>query len=100
MISGILPEWQEADDKKKKGVIAMLRSWTGEMMIYAMIQMKTWITIKNEHKANVQRRWDNRTKMSKAFQNWRRRVGQAHEAKTGGKKKGKGVKREREDVWN
>eukprot|EP00965_Chrysotila_dentata_P142370 4706841-Pleurochrysis_carterae.AAC.1 len=46
MISGIIPEWQEADDKKKRGVIAMLRSWTGEKMNHARIQMKTWMTIK------------------------------------------------------
>eukprot|EP00965_Chrysotila_dentata_P105798 3495173-Pleurochrysis_carterae.AAC.1 len=68
----------------------MLRSWTGDMMKHARIQMKTWITIKNEHKANVQRRWHNRAKMSKAFQKWRRRVGHVHEAKTREKKKGKG----------
>eukprot|EP00965_Chrysotila_dentata_P021887 724632-Pleurochrysis_carterae.AAC.1 len=67
MISGIIPEWQVTDNKKKKGVIALLRSWTGEMMNSARIQMKTWVTIKNEHKASVQRRWDNRGKMYKAF---------------------------------
>eukprot|EP00965_Chrysotila_dentata_P080775 2665612-Pleurochrysis_carterae.AAC.1 len=83
MISGIIPEWQEADDKKKKGVIAMLRSWTREMMNHARIQMKTWITIKNEHKAKVQYKWDNRANMCRAFQNWRERVGHVHEARTG-----------------
>eukprot|EP00965_Chrysotila_dentata_P026157 867019-Pleurochrysis_carterae.AAC.1 len=50
MISGIIPEWHEADDKKKKGVMAMLRSWTGEMMNHARIQMKTWIAIKTNIK--------------------------------------------------
>eukprot|EP00965_Chrysotila_dentata_P092705 3059921-Pleurochrysis_carterae.AAC.1 len=55
MISGIIPEWQEADVKKKKGAITVLRSWTGDMMNHARIQMKTWITIKNEHKASVKR---------------------------------------------
>eukprot|EP00965_Chrysotila_dentata_P218202 6190454-Pleurochrysis_carterae.AAC.1 len=45
-ISGTIPEWQEVDDKKEKGVIAMLTSWTGEMMHLARIQMKTWIAIK------------------------------------------------------
>eukprot|EP00965_Chrysotila_dentata_P015108 499871-Pleurochrysis_carterae.AAC.1 len=52
MISGIIPEWQAADVKKKKGIVAVLRSWTGDMMNHARIQMKTWITIKNEHKAS------------------------------------------------
>eukprot|EP00965_Chrysotila_dentata_P219783 6191354-Pleurochrysis_carterae.AAC.1 len=32
MISGIIPEWQDADNKREKGVIALLRLWTGEMM--------------------------------------------------------------------
>eukprot|EP00965_Chrysotila_dentata_P227179 6195841-Pleurochrysis_carterae.AAC.2 len=61
MISGIIPEWHHTDNKKKKGVIALLKSWTGEMMNcnWARIQMKTWVATKNEHKANVQRRWDN-----------------------------------------
>eukprot|EP00965_Chrysotila_dentata_P086409 2851333-Pleurochrysis_carterae.AAC.1 len=44
-------------------------------MDWARTQMKTWIVTKNdEHKANVQRRWDNRGKMNKAFQTWRKRV--------------------------
>eukprot|EP00965_Chrysotila_dentata_P034820 1159005-Pleurochrysis_carterae.AAC.1 len=56
---------------------------------------------KNEHKANVQRRWDSRSKTSKAFQKWRRMVGHVHEAKTGGKEEGeRGIERERENVWN
>eukprot|EP00965_Chrysotila_dentata_P067741 2241530-Pleurochrysis_carterae.AAC.1 len=41
MISGIIPEWRDTDNKKKKGVIALLGSWTGEMMNCARIQMKT-----------------------------------------------------------
>eukprot|EP00965_Chrysotila_dentata_P167834 5542472-Pleurochrysis_carterae.AAC.1 len=40
MISGIIPEWRETDMKRKKGVIALLGSWTGEMMNWARIQMK------------------------------------------------------------
>eukprot|EP00965_Chrysotila_dentata_P065304 2163967-Pleurochrysis_carterae.AAC.1 len=44
MISGIIPEWRETDNKRKKGVITLLRLWTGEMMNLARIQMKTWIT--------------------------------------------------------
>eukprot|EP00965_Chrysotila_dentata_P261465 6214263-Pleurochrysis_carterae.AAC.4 len=72
-----IPEWQEADNKKKKGVKTLLRSWTGEMMNCARIQMKMWITTKNEHKATVQRRWDSRGKMrtDKAFQIWREKIG-------------------------
>eukprot|EP00965_Chrysotila_dentata_P054703 1816087-Pleurochrysis_carterae.AAC.1 len=37
-------------------------------------QMKMWVATKNEHKANVQRRRDNRGKMNKAFQSWKTRV--------------------------
>eukprot|EP00965_Chrysotila_dentata_P064495 2138581-Pleurochrysis_carterae.AAC.1 len=44
------------------------------MMNCARIHMKKWITAKNEHKAAVQKRWDNRDKMSKAFRNWRKRL--------------------------
>eukprot|EP00965_Chrysotila_dentata_P035784 1190910-Pleurochrysis_carterae.AAC.1 len=40
----------------------------------ARIQMKMWVTTKNEHKANVQRRWDNRGKRNKAFQSWKLRA--------------------------
>eukprot|EP00965_Chrysotila_dentata_P188184 6172581-Pleurochrysis_carterae.AAC.1 len=36
--------------------------------------------------------------MSKAFKNWRRRVGQVHEAKKGGKEEGEGG-RERERTY-
>eukprot|EP00965_Chrysotila_dentata_P210573 6185972-Pleurochrysis_carterae.AAC.1 len=75
MISGIIPEWQEADDKDKKKTIATMRSWTGEMMNRAGIQMKMWIERKNEHKANVQRRWDNRGRMNSAFKRWKRIIG-------------------------
>eukprot|EP00965_Chrysotila_dentata_P131702 4354676-Pleurochrysis_carterae.AAC.1 len=60
MISGIIPEWRDTNSRRKKGVMALLRSWTGEMMNWARTQMKTWIATKNENKANVQRRWDNR----------------------------------------
>eukprot|EP00965_Chrysotila_dentata_P174536 5761181-Pleurochrysis_carterae.AAC.2 len=56
IISGIIPEWCDTNNTRKKGVIALLRSWTGEMMKCARIQMKTWIVAKNEHKAYVQRR--------------------------------------------
>eukprot|EP00965_Chrysotila_dentata_P147572 4872291-Pleurochrysis_carterae.AAC.1 len=32
MVSGIIPEWQHLDDKKRKGAIATMRLWTGELM--------------------------------------------------------------------
>eukprot|EP00965_Chrysotila_dentata_P217285 6189899-Pleurochrysis_carterae.AAC.2 len=73
MISaGIIPEWQEADNKEKKGTIMTMRLWTGVLMNWARIQMKTWIEGKNRHKASVQRRWDNRGKMHKMFLEWKR----------------------------
>eukprot|EP00965_Chrysotila_dentata_P042823 1421333-Pleurochrysis_carterae.AAC.1 len=88
MISGIIPEWRNTDSKRKKWVIALLRLWTGEMMTCARIQMKTWIATKNAHKAKVQRRWDNRGKMNKAFQRWRRRVKHEDEERVDGKEEG------------
>eukprot|EP00965_Chrysotila_dentata_P063365 2100156-Pleurochrysis_carterae.AAC.1 len=88
IISGIIPELQETDNKKKKGVIARIRIWTGEMMNNARIQINTWIKIENEHKAKVQYRWDNRTKTKKAFQIWRKKVGHEWEAQKSGKEEG------------
>eukprot|EP00965_Chrysotila_dentata_P017585 584100-Pleurochrysis_carterae.AAC.1 len=75
MISGIIPEWQHADDNKKRGAIVMMKSWTGELMNQARIHMKAWIEKKNEHKAVVQRRWDNKGKTLQMFMRWRRKVG-------------------------
>eukprot|EP00965_Chrysotila_dentata_P241574 6204362-Pleurochrysis_carterae.AAC.2 len=49
MISGIIPEWQETENKREKGTIAMMRLWTGEMMNNAGTQMKTWMEKKKEH---------------------------------------------------
>eukprot|EP00965_Chrysotila_dentata_P216583 6189458-Pleurochrysis_carterae.AAC.1 len=96
MISDIIPEWRVTDNKKKKGIIALLTSWTGEMMNSARIQMKTWVTIKNEHKTSVQRRWDNRGKMHKAFQKLRRGVWHAYNAQAERKEDGEGrIERER-----
>eukprot|EP00965_Chrysotila_dentata_P101376 3346599-Pleurochrysis_carterae.AAC.1 len=46
----------------------------------------------NEHKADVQRRWDNRGKTHKAFQRWRKRVGHEDEAQAGGKEDREGGK--------
>eukprot|EP00965_Chrysotila_dentata_P217036 6189738-Pleurochrysis_carterae.AAC.2 len=89
MISGIIPEWCDTNNNRKKGVIALFTSWTGEMMNYARIQMKTWIATKNEHKAYVQRRWDNRDKMNKAFQTWRKGLRQEYDEQGAGKEEGK-----------
>eukprot|EP00965_Chrysotila_dentata_P261083 6214132-Pleurochrysis_carterae.AAC.3 len=75
MISGIILEWQEANDKEKKGTISTMKLWTGEMMNRARIQMKTWIERSNEHRANVQHRWDNRGKTNKAFMKWKKATG-------------------------
>eukprot|EP00965_Chrysotila_dentata_P090138 2975223-Pleurochrysis_carterae.AAC.1 len=88
MISGIIPEWRHTDNKGKKGVIDQLGSWTVEMTNCARIQMKTWTAMKNEHKADVQRRWDNRGKMNKAFQTWRSRVRHEGEEQAEGKEQG------------
>eukprot|EP00965_Chrysotila_dentata_P050844 1686181-Pleurochrysis_carterae.AAC.1 len=74
MMSGIIPEWNSTDNKGKKGAIALLILWTGELMNCARIQMKTWITIKNEQKDKAQKRWDNRGMMNKTFQRWKTRV--------------------------
>eukprot|EP00965_Chrysotila_dentata_P179715 5934228-Pleurochrysis_carterae.AAC.1 len=73
MISGIIPEWCNTDNKREKGVKALLRLWTGEMMNCARIQMKTWIwiTTKNEHKARYKEDGTTGEKMNKAFQRWR-----------------------------
>eukprot|EP00965_Chrysotila_dentata_P194913 6176667-Pleurochrysis_carterae.AAC.4 len=62
------------------------------MMNYARIQMKTWIAIKNEHTANVQRRWDNRGNMYKAFQRCKKRAWPEYDVQTGGKEEGAGGK--------
>eukprot|EP00965_Chrysotila_dentata_P188110 6172543-Pleurochrysis_carterae.AAC.3 len=62
------------------------------MMNWARIQMKSWIATKNEHKANVQRRWDNRGKMHMAFQRWREKVRQEDETQTGREENGEGEK--------
>eukprot|EP00965_Chrysotila_dentata_P144133 4761318-Pleurochrysis_carterae.AAC.1 len=67
-------------------------------MNWARIQMKTWIATKHEHKANVQRRWDNKAKMHRAFQRWRKKVGHEYEAHAGGKENREGGK-ERERTY-
>eukprot|EP00965_Chrysotila_dentata_P162790 5375912-Pleurochrysis_carterae.AAC.3 len=96
VISGIIPEWRNADYKRKKGVIALLGTWTGEMMNWARMQMKEWVIKKNEHKASVQRRWDNRGKMHSAFRKWRKGVGQDYHTQTGRRRGEKRRKRRME----
>eukprot|EP00965_Chrysotila_dentata_P184401 6087572-Pleurochrysis_carterae.AAC.2 len=55
MISGIIPEWQEANDKEEKGTIALVSLWTGELVNAARMQMKTWLEKRNEHKKTASR---------------------------------------------
>eukprot|EP00965_Chrysotila_dentata_P131097 4333601-Pleurochrysis_carterae.AAC.1 len=43
MISGIIPEWQEANAKEKRGTIETMKRWTGDMMNLARIQMNNWM---------------------------------------------------------
>eukprot|EP00965_Chrysotila_dentata_P014208 471147-Pleurochrysis_carterae.AAC.1 len=52
-----------------------MRLWTGELMNWARTHMKIWIEKKNEHKASVQSRWDNRGNMLKMFIKWKRNAG-------------------------
>eukprot|EP00965_Chrysotila_dentata_P005245 172220-Pleurochrysis_carterae.AAC.1 len=66
------------------------------MMNGARIQMRTWVIMKNEHKACVQRRWDNREKMHKAFKRWKKGVGHEYDIKEEGKEEKEGrIERER-----
>eukprot|EP00965_Chrysotila_dentata_P167953 5545712-Pleurochrysis_carterae.AAC.1 len=88
MISGITPEWNSTGNKKKKGVITLLRIWMGEMMNCAIIQMNSWIAKKNEQKDKVQKRWDNKGKINKAFQRWRAKIKHEKEEQVDGKEEG------------
>eukprot|EP00965_Chrysotila_dentata_P114211 3775341-Pleurochrysis_carterae.AAC.2 len=45
------------------------------MMNWARIQMKLWTGKKNEHKVNVQKRWDDRNAVSKVFKRWKLTTG-------------------------
>eukprot|EP00965_Chrysotila_dentata_P169492 5596225-Pleurochrysis_carterae.AAC.1 len=74
-ISGIIPERQEHNDREKKGTIAMMKLWTGEMMNRARVHMKVWVGKKNEHKAKVQQMWDSKGKMLKTFVRWKTMIG-------------------------
>eukprot|EP00965_Chrysotila_dentata_P142000 4694008-Pleurochrysis_carterae.AAC.1 len=90
VLSGIIPEWQDTDNKRKKGAVVVLGTWTGEMMNMARMQMKTWVTKKNESKAGVQKRWDNRGKTYMAFQRWKRGIVHNHNPQTEGTEEGEG----------
>eukprot|EP00965_Chrysotila_dentata_P078654 2592327-Pleurochrysis_carterae.AAC.1 len=74
IVSGIIPEWQDASDKGKRG----------DMMNLVRIQIKHWMDKKNEDKARVQRRWDNRGIMKGAFQKWKTLIRHEHMDKGGG----------------
>eukprot|EP00965_Chrysotila_dentata_P151323 5001581-Pleurochrysis_carterae.AAC.1 len=66
------------------------------MMNTARMQMKEWVIKKNEGKASVQRRWDNRGKMHRAFQNWRRGIGHEYKVREAGTEEGGGdIEKER-----
>eukprot|EP00965_Chrysotila_dentata_P217388 6189957-Pleurochrysis_carterae.AAC.1 len=55
IISGMIPEWQEVDEKEKKGTIENMKLWTGDMMNWARIHTnhEKWTQKKNEHRAHV-----------------------------------------------
>eukprot|EP00965_Chrysotila_dentata_P237372 6201866-Pleurochrysis_carterae.AAC.1 len=96
MISGIMPEWQQVEDTQKKGAVVMMKLWTGELMNWARTHMKIWIEKKNEHKAGVQWRWDNRGKTLEMFTRWRRNVGYGQEGQEGTERgRGKRLKQEK-----
>eukprot|EP00965_Chrysotila_dentata_P220115 6191583-Pleurochrysis_carterae.AAC.3 len=84
VISGIISEWRDTNQKRKRGVITLLGSWTGVMMNWTRMQMKTWVIKKNKHKASVQRRWDNRGKMHMAFQRCRKGLWQDYDTHAAG----------------
>eukprot|EP00965_Chrysotila_dentata_P170991 5643070-Pleurochrysis_carterae.AAC.8 len=71
LITGIIPKWQENDEKEKKIRTATMTRWTGKMMSMARVQMNKWTKKKNEHTARVQRRWYNKGIMKEAFRKWK-----------------------------
>eukprot|EP00965_Chrysotila_dentata_P134905 4462438-Pleurochrysis_carterae.AAC.1 len=77
VVSGIIPEWHETCDKKRE-TIQIVKLWTVYMMNWARIQMKQWMAKKNENRAQVQRRWDNRGMMKCAFSKWRSLIHRVH----------------------
>eukprot|EP00965_Chrysotila_dentata_P160723 5307321-Pleurochrysis_carterae.AAC.2 len=98
IMAGIIPEWHDVNNKRRKGILALLRIWTGDMMNLARIQMKTWVATKNEHKAKVQRRWDSRGNMNEVFQIWKKRVRHEQEEQAEGIEDGDG-RLEREKTY-
>eukprot|EP00965_Chrysotila_dentata_P208083 6184500-Pleurochrysis_carterae.AAC.1 len=54
--------------------------------------MKAWIEKKNEHKACVQRRWDNRGTTNEAFKKWKPLDGSKDRDKDVQKEKAYGIK--------
>eukprot|EP00965_Chrysotila_dentata_P257568 6212928-Pleurochrysis_carterae.AAC.3 len=95
MISGIIPDWQETNKKEKKRTIGIMKSWMGEMMNLARIQMKKWTKKKNEHKAKVQRRWDDKGMMNVAFKRWKSTTGYKDATEKGGKEKNRDEQKEK-----
>eukprot|EP00965_Chrysotila_dentata_P033846 1126812-Pleurochrysis_carterae.AAC.1 len=96
LISGIISEWQEENEKEKKGMITIMKLWTGKMMNnWARIQMKMWTGRKNEHKANVQRRGVDRCIMSKVFERWKFNTGFENNDDKGGREEVRGQRKEK-----
>eukprot|EP00965_Chrysotila_dentata_P025397 843885-Pleurochrysis_carterae.AAC.1 len=62
--------------RRKERYIVTMKLWTGETMNMARVQItKKWTEKKNEHKARVQRRWDNKGIMKEAFRRWKMSAG-------------------------
>eukprot|EP00965_Chrysotila_dentata_P091676 3026408-Pleurochrysis_carterae.AAC.1 len=77
IIASIILEWQKVNETEKYNRILTMRLWTGEMMNWARTQTTMWLEKNNEHKA-IQRRWDNRGRMNKAFRRWKKYIGNEH----------------------
>eukprot|EP00965_Chrysotila_dentata_P198090 6178580-Pleurochrysis_carterae.AAC.2 len=52
--------------------------------------MKNWMDKKNEHKARVQQRWDNRGIMKEAFQKWKTLITHEQMDESGGERTSRG----------
>eukprot|EP00965_Chrysotila_dentata_P257898 6213035-Pleurochrysis_carterae.AAC.1 len=71
------------------------------MMNWARIQMKMWTARKNEHKAKIQRRWDDRGTMSKVFKRWKFMTGLGIKDDKEGREENKGPEEKKKDpIWN
>eukprot|EP00965_Chrysotila_dentata_P031798 1060483-Pleurochrysis_carterae.AAC.1 len=75
-----------------------MKLWTGDMMNWARIQMKRWMEKKNEHRAGVQRRWDNIGITNKAFQKWKSSTQSGHNDKDQGQ--GDQVEERNKDLYS